>query len=478
MRIMKAIKYVVMGVLMLGMSTSVMAQEAELNAALAAIKSKAPNQAELIKTAQKKNKKDPNALLALGRALYEAKDTAQARVFANLANEAVKPKFSYAPAYLLLGDIESLGDDGGKAAGFYNQAIHFNPKDPQGYKKWAMVYRKISPSQAAAKLQDMKANCPNEDVDAFTGHIYMLAGDEKNAYEAYSKADVNKLDKTGLNEFARSSYFTGHFADALKASEAGVRLMPRNPTFNRLAMFSNYELKNYDAAKNYIHRYFNETDSAKFSEYDHYYTALIYNALNDKENAYKQYDKALELVNDSSMIKRWDILKAVSDNYVQDKNFPNAIRYYRDFLAAKRNATMNDWAGLGSLYSKQSDEAEDAAGKEAALMQADGVYKDMYEKFADAAEYATYMRANINSKLDPDSKKGLAKPYYEKLAEMLSSKAEKSKSDISMLTTAWHYLMAYNFLIKNDKATAKDFAAKILEINPDYAPAQQIRDIK
>ena len=475
---MKAIKYVVMGVLMLGMSTSVMAQEAELNAALAAIKSKAPNQAELIKAAQQKNKKDPNALLALGRALYEAKDTAQARVFANLANEAVKPKFSFAPAYLLLGDIESLGDDGGKAASFYNQAIHFNPKDPQGYKKWAMVYRKISPSQAAAKLQDMKANCPNEDVDAFTGHIYMLAGDEKSAYEAYSKADVNKLDRTGLNEFARSSYFTGHFADALKASEAGVKLFPRSPIFNRLAMFSNYELKNYDAAKNYIHRYFNETDSAKFSEYDHYYTALIYNALNDKENAYKQYDRALELVNDSSMIKRWDILKAVSDNYVQDKNFPNAIRYYRDFLAAKRNATMNDWAGLGTLYSKQSDEAEDAASKEAALMHADGVYKDMYDKFADAAEYATYMRANINSKLDPDSKKGLAKPYYEKLAEMLSSKAEKSKSDISMLTTAWHYLMAYNFLQKNDKATAKEYAAKILEINPDYAPAQQIRDIK
>ena len=254
--------------------------------------------------------------------------------------------------------------------------------------------------------------------------------------------------------------------------------MPRNPTFNRLAMFSNYELKNYDAAKNYIHRYFNETDSAKFSEYDHYYTALIYNALNDKENAYKQYDKALELVNDSSMIKRWDILKAVADNYTQDKNFPNAIRYYRDFLQAKKNATMTDWAGLGSLYSKQSDETEDAAGKEAALMQADGVYKDMAEKFADAAEYATYMRANINSKLDPESKKGLAKPYYEKLADMLSAKAEKSKSDINMLTTAWHYLMAYNFIVKNDKAKAKEYAGKILEINPEYAPAQQIRDVK
>ena len=475
---MKTIKYLAMSVLMLGMSTSVMAQEAELNAALDAIKSKAGNTAELVKAAQKKNKKNPEALLKLGRALYEAKDTALARSCADMANEVVKPKYSYAPAYLLLGDIEAMGTDGGKAASFYNQAIHFDPTNPVGYKKWAMVYRKISPRQSAEKLQEMKKNCPNEDVDAFTGHIYMLSNDEKAAYEAYRKADVNKLDKSYLNEFARCSYFTGHFEDALKACEAGIKLMPRNPMFNRLAMFANYELKNYDAAKGYIHKYFNETDSAKFNEYDHYYTALIYNALKDKENAYKQYDKALELVNDSSMIKRWDILKAVSDNYVEDQNFENAIKYYKDFLEAKKNATMNDWAGLGSLYSKQSDNLEAKDAKEAALLQADGVYKDMAAKFADAQEYATYMRANINSKLDPDSKKGLAKPYYEQLAQLISAKPEKSKSDNSMLTTAYHYLMAYNFLVKNDKATAKEFAAKILAINPEYAPAIQIRDIK
>ena len=482
---MKAIKYVVMGVLMLGMSTPVMAQEAELNAAIAAVKSKAANAAELVKVAQKKNKKNPEALVKLGRALYEAKDTAAANACANMANEAFKPRFQYAPAWMLLGDVEATyGSEGGKASSHYNQAINFDPTNADAYKQFALVNRKF-PKLAEEKLREMEKNCPNEDANAMIGHIYMLAydaskdsKDEKAAYEAYKKADLNKLDKTGYNEFARASYFTSHYDDALNACEAGLRLDPRNPTFVRLSMFANYEKGNIEKAKSFIHRYFHETDSAKISEYDHYYSALIYNALNEKENAYKAYDKALELVNDSSMIKRWDILKAVSDNYAQDKNFPNAIRYYRDFLAAKRNATMSDWAGLGSLYSKQSDNAEDATGKEEALMQADKVYKDMYEKFADAAEYATYMRANINSKLDPDSKKGLAKPYYEKLAEMLSNKVDKSKTDISWLTNAWHYLMAYNFIVKNDKATAKDFANKILSINPDYAPAQQIRDIK
>ena len=343
---MKAIKYLIMGVMLAGFSTTANAQQEELNAALSAIKSKAPNAADLAKAAYKKNKKDPEALMKIARAYFEQKDTAGTNQFARYANEAAKPKYQYAPAYLLLGDVEAaFGTDGGKAAGYYNQAITFDPKNPEGYKKWAMVYRKISPKQAAQKLQDMKAQCPNEDIDAITAHIFMLAGDEKQAYENYMKADINKLDKGNLNEFVRCSYFTGHFEDALRAAEAGIKLEPRNPTFNRLAMFSNYELKNYEAAKGYINKYFNETDSAKFSEYDHFYTALIYQALDDKANMYEQYDKALELVNDSSMIKRWDIQKAVSDSYLKDQQFEKAIKYYNDMIASKPNSNFDDMEG-------------------------------------------------------------------------------------------------------------------------------------
>ena len=243
---MKAIKYLVMGVMLAGFSATANAQEVELNAALDGIKSQAPTAAKLADVAFKKNKKNPEAILKLAQAFYAQKDTANARKFANLANEAGKPKYQYAPAYLLLGDLEATyGTDGGKAASFYNQAITFDPKNPAGYKKWAMVYRKISPSQAAKKLEEMKAQCPNEDIDAFKAHIFMLANDEKQAYENFAKADINKLDKSYLNEFVRASYFTGHFQDALRAAEAGLKIEPRNPTFNRLAMFSNYELKSH-----------------------------------------------------------------------------------------------------------------------------------------------------------------------------------------------------------------------------------------
>ena len=475
---MKAIKYVLMGVLLAGFSATANAQVEELNAAINAIKTNAADKGDLAKTAYKKNKKDAEALMKVARAYFEQKDTAGAIQFANYANEAGKPKYQYAPAYLLLGDIEaSYGTDGGKAAGFYNQAINFDPKNPEGYKKWAMVYRKISPSQAAKKLQDMKAMCPNEDVDAITAHIYMLAGDEKQAYENYKKADINKLDKAGLNEFVRCSYFTGKFEDALRAAEAGIKLEPRNPTFNRLAMFSNYELKKYDDAKAYIHKYFNETDSAKFSEYDHFYTALIYQALEDKANMYEQYDKALELVNDSSMIKRHAILKSVSDSYLKDLEFEKALKYYNDYMACKPELNSDDYEGLAKIYSKNADAVADAQ-KPALISKAVDAYRTMGEKFPVQAIYAAYQCASMNNKLDPNMTKSLAKPDYQKVVSLLESKADRDKSENTILKYSLHYLMSNAFLIDKNKSLAKDYAEKILAIDPEYGPAQQIKDLK
>ena len=57
-----------MGVLLAGFSATANAQEVELQAAIDAIKSKAPNVAELAKTAYKKNKKNAEALMKVARA--------------------------------------------------------------------------------------------------------------------------------------------------------------------------------------------------------------------------------------------------------------------------------------------------------------------------------------------------------------------------------------------------------------------------
>ena len=473
---MKTIKYLVMGVLLAGFSTTAMAQEAELNAALQAIKNNAADKAELVKTAQKKNKKNAEALVALGRAFYEQNDTAQARSFAELADVASKHKC--APAYLLLGDIEAFGNDGGKAAGYYNQATFADPKDPTGYRKYAMVYRKISPKGAVQKLMDLKTQRPDIEVDEIIGRIYSLSLNYNDAIAAWKKVPVAKMERANIVDYALANFFLGKQEDALNVAKQGLAIHPRAAALNRLAMMTSVELGDFEGAKNYSDALFNRSDSAKLAPSDYYYTGLAFAGTKDYAKAIEQYQKAINDTASNSLVKKVDVLKKLSDTYGEMEDFPNAVETYKTFLKEKEKPTMNEFAALGTLHSKHADKLTDAAEKEAALMRADAVYEEMGTKFEDAMEYATYMRANINSKLDPDSKKGLAKPYYEKLVSLLADKPERSKTDNGLLTTAYHYLMAYNFLVKNDKATAKDYAAKILAINPDYAPAIQIRDLK
>ena len=476
---MKAIKYLFIAALTVGYSVAAMAQEAtgtkaDIDAVKQIISSKPANLDKVMKDFYKKNKKNADNLVAFARAFYEVRDSANARRYANYALEATKNKC--APAYLLLGDIEALYDDGGAAAAFYDQAIYADPSMVEAYYKYALVYRKIDPRGAAAKLDQLKTARPDVSVDAIKGHIYMISGDRKSAYEAYKQVPVDKIDPSYLNEFARASYFGGHFDDALKACEEGLKHNPGNPTFTRLAMFSNYELKNYDAAKSYLSKYFNEIKDVEFSEYDHYYAALIHEALGDKDNAKSSYHKALDLVSDSSMIKRWDILKTLSTSHKKDGDLENAIKYYNEFLACKPGVKVDDYETLADIYTSFANEA-DGAEKNSLLLKAADIYSTIAEKFPVQEAYASYKRAELINKTDKEMSQRLAKADYQKVVDLLSNKADRSKSENTMLKYSLHYLMFSSYLDKNIPG-AKSYAERILAIDPEYKPALEIQNLK
>ena len=465
---------------MLGFGTSVKAQDgskADVDAVKKIISSKPADLDKQMKPFYKANKKNAENLIAFGRAFFEVKDTANARIYAEYALQASKNKC--APAYILLGDIAALADDGGAAAAQYDQAIYADPKLVDAYYKYALVYRKIDPRGAARKLDELKAARPDISVDAIKGHIFMISGDRKSAYEAFKQVPVEKIDPSYLNEFARASYFGGHFDDALKACEQGLVNNPGNPTFTRLAMFSNYELKRYDDAKKYLHKYFNEIhkDSVTYSEYDHYYAALIHEALEDKANAKASYHKALELVSDSSMIKRWDILKTLSTSHKKDGDLENAIKYYQEFLACKPEVKVDDYETLADIYTSFASEATDDASKNGLYKKAADVYATIGEKFPVQKAYAAYKRAEIINKTDKEMAGRLAKADYQQVVELLSGKTDRSKSENTMLKYSLHYLMFSSYLDKNIPG-AKTYAEQILTIDPEYKAAQEIMNLK
>ncbi len=161
----------------------------------------------------------------------------------------------------------------------------------------------VDTDKGVVKSKDIKKRKARSNKVAAKAHEFMLAGNENEAYKMFMEANVNDLDVKSLNEFVRCSYFTGHFADALRASETGLKFEPRNPVFNRLAMYSSCELKKNDKAYYYLNRYFNETDNVTFNEYDYLYSGLIYESLSNYKSAIEEYKKGMRLVKPESMLK-------------------------------------------------------------------------------------------------------------------------------------------------------------------------------
>ena len=466
---MKAIKYLFAGVLSVAAFTPATAQsdnKATVEAIAKVIKSKSADAADLVKDVFKKNKKNAEVLVGIARAYYEVKDTASA---VDYANKAIKVKKNYAPAYVLLGDIEQMREDGGAAASWYQQAIYFDPKTPDAYIKYASVYRKISPSEAIAKLEEMRANCPGEPVDAIEGRLQYSSNNFAEAVACFAKTDRNKLEERDIWEYATSLYFLQKYQDALDLAKFGLTKNPRSATFNRLAMFNSTELKDYASALQYADALFNKSDSAKYTYFDVVYYGNALKGNQEYDKALEQYQKALAMEIDDRD-KRAGIYKEIADAYKEKDDYDNAVKNYREYMNGLDKASAADYAGLGQMCIQRADKLTGEA-RTAAFRDAEKVYDELLAKYSDAEDFATLYKARINSYIDPETKDGLAKPYYEKLVKIINARAERDKTDMTRLLEAYRYL-GYYYLLQNDKETSDSYWNKILEIDPEDANAK------
>ena len=472
---MKAIKYVMMGALMLGIGTPVFAQTGDPNADKEAItkmiKNKAGDLAEQSKKYAKKYKKNTDVLLAMSKAYFEVKDTANARI---MAENALKADKKCAKAFIVLGDIQALNDDGGAAAQQYQQAIYFDPKDPEAYYKYANVYKKVSPSEAVAKLEELRAHRPDIAVDALAGRIYYTSNKFSNAIDCYNKAwaQKDKMEERDIRDFAMAYYLTGKAANALEVAKYGLTKAPRDAAFNRLAFFTSTDTKQYDQALQYADALFNKSDSAKFSYFDYTYYGNALKGVKRYDEAIESYKKAIEQEFDSKD-KKAGVIKTLSDAYSEIEDYAAAIKYYEQYLAEYSTPTATDHAGLAQLYYYQ---ASKLAGDEmiASLKKSDELYQKLGEKYADAIEYATFWRARVNNAMDNDQKNAYAKPHYEKLIDLYSSRTELNNSDKSRLKDAYLYLISYEARIADNMAAAKTLAEKLIQLDPENAVAKQV----
>lgn len=464
-----------MGALLLGSVAPAMAQDnkAIIEQATKVIKAKGADLKDQVKQMYKDNKKNPEVLVGIGRAFLNEKDLDNAELFADYA---LKKDGHYAKAFLLKGDIAVSRDDAGAAAENYQQAKYFDPKDPDAYYKYAMILRGRSPEEAVANLEELRTQRPDYPVDALAGRIYYIAQNYEKAESYYDKvSDKSKLSDEDITYYAMTTWLLGKRDKSIEICKTGLAREPRRAGWNRIAFYNYTDLKQTDNALEYADRLFNKSDSAHFIAEDYVYYGTALQQAQRWDDAIKAFNEALNLNKDNA--KQTAIIdKNLSDVYLKKGDYDNAVLYFEKSINGAE-PTMDNLDDLGTLYAdiaSSKTQAGDHAGAAAAFKKADEVYARMMEKFPNYNNYANYMRGQINANLDPDSKQGLAKPFYEALATSLEGKADKNASEIAMQKQAYLYLIVYYFNVKQDKATAKTYASKMLAIDPENEIAKQV----
>ena len=419
-----------------------------------------------IKNILKLNKKNIDVHLAIAKAYLANKLMTQALEYQEKAQK-LRPK--YAPVYVLMGDINLAIDSTGKACSNYELAIYYDENCKEAYIKYARAYKTVNTPLSIEKLELLKTKEPTFLlVDKELADIYYTINKFDKAaelYENYLKSGNSSA--ADLTKYAMTLFFNQNFEKSLEVANLGLKKTPRSPAFNRLAMYNYVGLKKNDEAILAADRLFNKSDKADFTYFDYTYYGQALRATKQFDLAVGQYEKAYSL--DTT---KFELLKDISDMYGEKGDYKNSISSYSKYVsklsAEKKNSDV--LMNLGRLYNNLGgSQSTLPADKSIAFAKADSLFAQVAS--LEPLNYrGNYWRARVNSALDPETTKGLAKPYYELTATLIESKADVRYN--SVLIECYSYLGYYS-LLQKDNELSLSYWNKILVIDPANTTASK-----
>lgn len=410
--------------------------------------------------AAKYTPEDVKAIIYLGSAQIIGKNKrySKALTYLNKAKEATTVKNASignnADVYLALGDVY-LGQKN------YNEAI-------KNYRNALMVDSKCVEAQLRIGYLYLGAKNLNEargafleakNVDSTFAPVYRGLGEVYTAARQYKFAKDNYrifLKLSGDNTAAKANYATslfksGEYDEAITTVEEVLAVDKSRNNLNRLATFSCYDKKPQDLEKGlkFSETFFAQTTPEKIIPKDYAYLGRIQlklkkdSAMIDQgiANLIKAYEQ------DSSDVT---MLNEAYKNSYYNKRYDKAVILINNKIATG-TADVNDYMMLGKSYYQIKE-----YGK------ADSVFTQVSVNDPSYIDSYVWM-ANTAASLDPDSKMGLAKPKYEMVIKVALADTVKNKNE---MLNAYSYLASYYLKVKKDNAQTKNYAQKILNLDP------------
>jgi tetratricopeptide (TPR) repeat protein len=342
--------------------------------------------------------------------------------FSQKRGAKVDPKMD-AAAKISAGDAFVREGNGGKAITSYEEAASLSPQDPVPHFKIGSIYLRSGNKEAAMEEFQKATNADANYAQSYKeiAELYYIQKDGAQAVKAQEKflelsTDASEKDLGHV----RLGYYFFMTRDFAKANEAFAlakdRALLKDNDFRYYGL-SLVEAGDYERGRKIFEEYFSKRPGAGAADYAAYGKALV--LLDQDSLAIAVLEKSLALDNKQTAVKKmlWESLYNLGKEYYSKKDFVMADTTFEKLI------NLHPGIVTGYLW----------AGR-------------------------------ANAQLDPESEKGLAKDFYEKVIGI-----SKSGSD---LKEAYSYLGYYYYVQKNS-AQSRENWEKVLTIDPQDERAKE-----
>jgi tetratricopeptide (TPR) repeat protein len=434
-----------------------------------------------------------------------------------LIRQAVKIDSKNAEIFLIAGDLYMMAPDGSNAIKNYNLAQFADPQSPTAAMKIGYVYVKgrnlqiaIPNFEDAIRLNENYAPAYRE-----LGQLYWRAGRLEQSKTNFKKyLDLTAGNIPAKTKYINSLFYAGDYDEVIKQVEEVLAVDKSRAYMNRLAGYSYFEKENpdYDKAFSYMETLFKATN-VDYIQKDHHYMARIllkknqnYTKMVDElaslktqvereksklataaaadkpkwktsvdeltkkigslessiATANKEIDRAFSEYNKTYNFKRTDpnapmtsqergILSEMASNYYAFKRYDGAAKTWAKLIDPSKENSLADYMQVGRAYYNGEK-----------YKSADSVFSLVLKKSPDYLPAYVYT-ARTYSKMDPDTKLGLARPKFEKLLSVAEKDSVKNESE---MIEALSYLGYYN-MDNGNYTKAKDYYNRMISLNPN-----------
>ena len=466
---MKAIKYLAIVAMLVLSQIAASAQStvysSQLGPIITALKADPtnPNAAkDLVKTYVKQFKKNPEALVALGNAYFTAKQYDKAIMYADMA---LKKNKNFGDAYVLKGDVEALKDDGGEAAMWYQQSMTLDPTNPNGYTRYASIYRKRDPQTVEQTMELLKKNVPSYPADAELGHMFWSI-DLRKAYEYYQRTNPSTIDESFLYEYAQAAYYLDKKEDAFNLSSIGVRRFAGEAYeeyFARYALYSAVDLDKMDQTAQFVQTLKNSKQDLVTKDY--LYLGRVAASQGQYNEAIENYKKSLDL--DGENILNY---KYMSEAYKGLGDEAKALEFSERYISLDPKAAPSDFVNLATIYLNRAKAGTD---KEADFSKAMSVYDKLADKYPTIASFAHLQQCKAGVDLE---KTDYVETKGKQVIDELKDKADLKDSERGYLTEAYRIVgLAIWRDSKRGVEVARPYLEKLIQLDPENPVSVQAK---